>query len=476
RRLEACRKQVAIGYHHDAVTGTCSAQAAADYKRRLRHATRDALRVASAALGLDEGSSAYNTAAHFGIYANSTAAHFDIFDNSTAAHFDIFDNSTAAFAKGKPGALHGEKPNALHDEKLDGPAYVTVSNAVAVSNAAALVPQDAVVRVQLASLDAAVVDAATGRPVPADAVGSSADGRPVVEFLARRVPPMGVRAYAVQPGAGRIARVAASTAATARLAKGGVRVELRVVGGSHVQITTVSDLDPDRAAVVVRHALRQYFANPLVQASGAYVMHSFMLMYLVVFAVFGAALVLGLAAAVATPRSPLMRPLATTPLLLAPLLGAACGVAFTHYVAQTADVALLTAWTVGRGLVGLRLAAPAFLAAYAVAAMLRWPARRCVLCVYGVAAGVVLALFCAPMWQSRPIAPAARFDVRLGAVCDSAAIGVGTARVTYRLCADRPALLQVVTAVAAARDREVVAQYELIGGGGDGWPLWPHQC
>ncbi|KAJ2450495.1 hypothetical protein GGF42_004476 [Coemansia sp. RSA 2424] len=207
-------------------------------------------------------------------------------------------------------------------------------------------------------------------------------------------------------------------------------------------------------------------------------MHSFMLMYLVVFAVFGAALVLGLAAAVATPRLLLSfiprPPLATTPLLLAPLLGAACGVAFTHYVAQTADVALLTAWTVGRGLVGLRLAAPAFLAAYAVAAVLRWPARRCVLCVYGVAAGVVLALFCAPTWQSRPIAPAARFDVRLGAVCDSAAIGVGAARVTYRLCADRPALLQVVTAVAAARDREVVAQYELIGGGG--LPLWPHQC
>ncbi|KAJ2819047.1 Alpha-mannosidase 2, partial [Coemansia erecta] len=50
RHLEFCRKQVAIGYHHDAITGTCSEPAFADYARRLRSAARVALRVSHAAL------------------------------------------------------------------------------------------------------------------------------------------------------------------------------------------------------------------------------------------------------------------------------------------------------------------------------------------------------------------------------------------------------------------------------------------
>ncbi|KAJ2742142.1 Alpha-mannosidase 2 [Coemansia sp. BCRC 34301] len=433
RRLEDCRKQVAIGYHHDAVTGTCSAAAAADYKNRLRRAARQALRVGRAALGAGEDGGAYNTAAQFGA---------------------------------------GEDAGRPEREYL---ALSAAEGAVAVTNAAALVPQSCVVRVRLASPRAAIVDAATGRAVPADAIGS-VDGLPIVEFLAHQVPALGLRAYRVQPGAALVPSVTTSTSSLPRLAKSTTRVDLRVVGG-RVRIAV--------GQAVVWHSLRQYPANPLVQSSGAYVMHSFMLMYLAVFAVFGVALVAGLAAAALVHRSSpaaclrwaQVPSLQSSSILLPPVAGTACGVAFTYYVAQVADAAMLAAWTVGRAMVGLRLALPAFLTAYVVAGVLRWPMRRCVLCIYGVAAGVVLALFYAPTWQSRPILPPsdALFDVRLGTVCDSASIAIGSARVTYRLCVDRPKLLQVTTTVAADRDREVMAHYEL-SDGASRRSLWPKEC
>ncbi|KAJ2697422.1 mannosyl-oligosaccharide 1,3-1,6-alpha-mannosidase activity protein [Coemansia sp. IMI 209128] len=428
QQLEECRKQVAIGYHHDAITGTCAAVAAADYKLRLRRAARQALGVGRAALLLlheplaEAKGDAYNTAAQYELGEDA--------DNLAREYVVALGNNSS----------------------------------IAVTNAAALVPQDAVVRVQLGSLDSEIVDSATSQVVPADVVGSVGK-QPVVEFLARSVPGLGLRSYSVRSG-GRVKDKAATQVATAQLRKSDTHVDLRIVGGRiRVSIGTKA---------VVWHSLRQYFANPLVQSSGAYVMHSFMLMYMVVFIVFGCALVLGLGVSVVVHFSGV----AWVRHVLVPQLsrgkpawwsspasvtaGSLSGMAFTYYVAQIADIEMLTAWTVGNGLVGLRLAAPVFLSAYAVAGALRWPARRCVLYVYSVAAGVVLTLFWAPTWQSRPIAPVNRlFTTRSGSVCDTAQIHLGTALVTYRLCADQPGLLQVTTTAAPARDREVVAQYEL---------------
>ncbi|KAJ2732210.1 mannosyl-oligosaccharide 1,3-1,6-alpha-mannosidase activity protein [Coemansia sp. BCRC 34962] len=428
QRLEECRKQVAIGYHHDAITGTCAAVAAADYKLRLRRAARQALGVGRAALLLlheplaEAKGDAYNTAAQYKLGEDAD---------------DLAREYVVALGNG---------------------------SSIAVTNAAALVPQDVVVRVQLASLDTEIIDSATNRAVPADVVGSVGK-QPVVEFLARNVFGLGLRSYSVRSG-GRVNEEVTTQVATAQLRKGDTRVDLRIVGGRvRVSIGTKA---------VVWHSLRQYFANPLMQASGAYIMHSFMLMYMVVFIVFGSALVLGLGASAvvhssgaAWAKRVLMPQLSrgkpawwSSPASV--LAGDLCGMTFTYYVAQVADIEMLTAWTVGKGLVGLRLAVPVFLSAYAVAGALRWPARRCVLYIYGVTAGIVLALFWAPTWQSRPIAPVNRlFTIRSGSVCDTAQIHLGTALVTYRLCADRPGLLQVTTTAAPARDREVVAQYEL---------------
>ncbi|KAJ2372861.1 mannosyl-oligosaccharide 1,3-1,6-alpha-mannosidase activity protein, partial [Coemansia sp. RSA 2603] len=55
QHMEEARKQVAIGYHHDAITGTCSHTAYLDYLDRLQHAERTALRVARVALLLSSG-------------------------------------------------------------------------------------------------------------------------------------------------------------------------------------------------------------------------------------------------------------------------------------------------------------------------------------------------------------------------------------------------------------------------------------
>ncbi|KAJ2116796.1 Alpha-mannosidase 2 [Coemansia sp. RSA 922] len=428
RRLEDCRKQVAIGYHHDAITGTCAAVAAADYKLRLRRAARQALGVGRAAL----------------LFMREPFAEAKGDAYNTAAQYEL-----------------GEDADNLAREYV---VAASNDNSITVTNAAALAPQDAVVRVQLASLDSEIVDSATDQAMPADVVGS-AGGKPIVEFLARDVPALGLRSYSVRKGE-RIADRITSQGATAQLRKGDTHVDLRIVNG-RIRVSIGS-------TAVVWHSLRQYFANPLVQASGAYIMHSFMLMYMTVFAVFGGALVLGLGISSAVHYSG-----ATwTRRALVPRLrhgkptwwsspasivaGSLCGVTFTYYVAQVADVEMLTAWTVGEGLIGLRLAIPVFLSAYALAGALRWPTRRCVLYVYGVTAGVVLTLFWAPTWQSRPIEPVSSlFSIRSGSVCDSAQIHLGTALVTYRLCTDQPGLLQVTTAMAAAQDREVVAQYEL---------------
>ncbi|KAJ2829462.1 mannosyl-oligosaccharide 1,3-1,6-alpha-mannosidase activity protein [Coemansia sp. 'formosensis'] len=428
QRLEDCRKQVAIGYHHDAITGTCAAVAAADYKLRLRRAARQALGVGRAALLLmreplaEAKGNAYNT----------------------AAQFDV-----------------GEDADNLAREYVEAAGS---NNSIIVTNAAALAPQDAVVRVRLESPDSEVVDSTTGEVMPADVVGSAHD-QPVVEFLARDVPGLGLRSYSVRKG-GRIADKTRIQAATAHLHKGDTHVNLSVVNG-RVRVSMGSK-------AVVWHSLRQYFANPLVQASGAYVMHSFMLMYMVVFAVFGGALVLGLGISATVHYSGAMwLQWALVPRLVhgksawwsspaSVAAGSVCGVTFTYYVTQVADVDMLTAWTVGRGLVGLRLAVPVFLTAYVVAGSLRWHTRRCIMYIYGITAGIVFVLFWLPTWQSRPIAPVNQlFSIRSGSVCDTAQIHLGSALVTYRLCADRPGLLHVTTTVAAARDREVVAQYEL---------------
>ncbi|KAJ2004132.1 mannosyl-oligosaccharide 1,3-1,6-alpha-mannosidase activity protein [Coemansia thaxteri] len=435
-RLEASRKQVAIGYHHDAVTGTCSAAAAADYAQRLRRAGREALAVGRAVVGGSgdyKSGSAYNSAAQFGA---------------------------------------GEDP--------DDPAreYVAVETldgmAVVVTNAGSLAAQDQVVRVRVPTLRVAFFDEA-GVAAAADAVGRTRDGAHVVEFLARAVPGLGQRTYAVRAAAAPIARVREAAAREARLRKGGARVDVRVVG-NRVRLRI--------GGRVVWHSLRQYFANPRVQASGAYVMHSFMLMFALVFAAFGGALCAGLAlygvraarsgagaGAGAVQTAVQTAGAARCSVLAPPALGAAAGVAFTYYVAQCADIERLVAWTVGGGGVALRLCAPTAACAYALAAALRWRPHASARFVGAAAVATAAALLLAPTWQSRALAPDAEVHMRLGAVCDAAAVRVGSAaRVTFRLCADRPALVQVTTAAAAARNRELVAHFTAA----DDAPWWRH--
>ncbi|KAJ1932821.1 hypothetical protein GGF37_006932, partial [Kickxella alabastrina] len=201
---------------------------------------------------------------------------------------------------------------------------------IVVSNAGLLSAQDQVVRMRLHTLDAALVDTESGqRLVPAD-VDVVEDGQGFsVAFLARQLPPLGSRAYhlvgtaADSSAAGSPAADSSAAAGnsndtlrsclrppTANAAAGGVSGVLLQKNGTRVHLSIISN----RVRIAVRHQsgvervvwheLRQYFANPQVQASGAYIMHSFMLMYGIVFYVFACALCAGLGCAQAARKYP----------------------------------------------------------------------------------------------------------------------------------------------------------------------------
>ncbi|KAJ1958823.1 hypothetical protein GGI12_004646, partial [Dipsacomyces acuminosporus] len=201
--------------------------------------------------------------------------------------------------------------------------------AVVVTNANSLVKQDQIVRLLLHTLDAVILDNETGQPVDDveithQSVGQNNNndkGTFVVEFLARNIPAFGFKSYAVtasglkngwktlsqimdtqtralneKESTSRSRRKPAYGKGAVVLEKGKTRVQLLVSPDNRIRIgVTHRDQPKER---VVWHELRQYFANHKVQASGAYVMHSFMLMYALVFYMFGGALCAGLVLAV----------------------------------------------------------------------------------------------------------------------------------------------------------------------------------
>ncbi|KAJ1801585.1 mannosyl-oligosaccharide 1,3-1,6-alpha-mannosidase activity protein [Coemansia sp. RSA 2399] len=465
RALEFCRKQVAIGYHHDAVTGTCSHSAADDYELRLRAAQRVAMLV--------------------GRYALQLAQH-----GTTDPDPDQMDRGLDAAKASTDATLHGyntadDDDNALLLLAVPDAAQPQV---VVVTNANHMVAQTQAVRLHVPSLDMALVDAATGRAVDAVAVQPAAAAAAAhgagfqVDFVAHAVPPLGWRSYvlvnatdAARTYAAPLLREAYHSKAAASdteavLEKDGVHVRLAIDRrGSAVRITT----GHGRRRRVVVHQLRQYPINPRVQASGAYVMHSFMLMYAIPFYVFGGGLCAGLAASVFVASSRSKTPRRRSP-LLAVSLGAATGLVLTYYIEQVASIAALDQWAGGSAsAAAAMLAVFAFGVGYCVAAAaLGANARLCVLFVYGVAAAVVAVLFGAPTWQSRPLAREgghvmAGFRVDAGGpVCDTATVAVAdNASVMYRLCTGRAHVIEVAAHVRPAVDREVVAHFALDDGG-----------
>ncbi|KAJ2654327.1 mannosyl-oligosaccharide 1,3-1,6-alpha-mannosidase activity protein [Coemansia sp. RSA 1200] len=475
RGLEYSRKQVAIGYHHDAVTGTCSRSAAEDYELRLRAARRVAMHIGQHALRLSLAES----------------------NGSAAGQMEREIEDAKTVEKAAPGYNTADISD---DDDNDNNSHLTVTDVaqpavIAVTNAHHLSAQNQTVRLRVPTLDVALVDAATRRAVGAVAVRPALDGSGfVVDFVARNVPPLGWRYFVLANETAalrkygnvamlRDARSAVVSSgpllAKAELEKDGMRVRLTLDrDGSAVRMAIQRGTGHSE---VVVHQLRQYFVNPRVQSSGAYIMHSFMLMYAIVFYVFGGGLCAGLCGAVvvATRRrriQPNKAAAARSP-LVALALGASVGIALVYYVEQVASIAALNRWAGGSALSSAGLAAVALAVGYASATVLGARARLCVFFIYGTAAAVVAVLFGAPTWQSRPLAvDGARiggFRVETGgAVCDTASVDVGnSASVVYRLCAGRSNVVEVSVRVEAETDREIVAHFVLPDGG-----MLPRQC
>ncbi|KAJ2531087.1 Alpha-mannosidase 2 [Coemansia sp. RSA 1935] len=449
--LEFCRKQVAIGYHHDAITGTCTDDAFADYVERLRTAARVALRIGHVALQpVDDAeqqiSAAYNADQHIGSAYNTATRDVD---------------------------------NAARDWLEIAPAQCTdsacVGAAVVVTNTL-LAAQDVVVRLRVHSGSAVLVDE-TGvavQPVHVQAVDSAYS----VEFVVS-VPALGARGvvvgnrtlYADAPMLRDQIITAAQieqTSLRAELHQGGVHVRLRSERNGVVRI--------ESGGRVVRHQMRSYFTNPYVQSSGAYIMHSFNLMYSIVFWIFGGMLASGLALAwlvhvgtrhilwlrhVRVPCSPIgANGTSTAGSVVAAAIGSVCGAISVLYAAQKVSVDRLDDWTRGHGV--FLLAAPVFCAAYVVGGALRWRKRRACVCVASTAVGVFLALALGRAWQSRAMTfRSLQFTVEHSDVCSTARAQVteGTS-VEFRLCADTPYLLQASTLVHAPNNREIIARLQ----------------
>ncbi|KAJ2082700.1 mannosyl-oligosaccharide 1,3-1,6-alpha-mannosidase activity protein [Coemansia sp. RSA 988] len=429
-QLEFARKQVAVGYHHDSITGTCTDRAFRDYVQRLRDAEKSALQAARSALTpeISDDSAAANTATRDAVKLMRGTAEVSAAQCNTT---------------------------------------MCAGATVAVTNANLLTAQDALVRLRVATVDAVLVDAATGNAVRDVAIQRNGNAYQV-QFLARAVPPLGLRQYTLgsassHPGATllRSAFVAPEPAVLGKAAvlwRGGARVRLAVKANGMVRITVGTRR--------LQHQLRQYLVNPSVQPSGAYVMHSFGLMYSIVFWIFGGALCAGLATACVARyarlrmlRLPRMSfPGSRRALVLGPL-GTVVGVAFAWYVVQIAAAERLNAWTLGNGVA--LLVAPTFACAYLAAGVLRWSKRAAAVFAQGVALGIALTLLLGASWQSRPLATGPlTLTVERDALCDYARAEVAPGiSAEYRLCADAPDLLHVVTRVVAPLDREIVARF-----------------
>ncbi|ORX67622.1 hypothetical protein DL89DRAFT_47974 [Linderina pennispora] len=514
QQMEFARKQVAIGYHHDAITGTCTDAAFHDYVSRLKRAARVALLAGQHALALASGQDLQAKTVRESLMAARSKQTEPVAYNTAARRAQELD------------ALGESRQRALLEVPRRVCSDAGCMQQITVTNANALEPQDSVVRLLVHTRKIAVVDDA-GRPVAVEVVANDARDAFVAEFVARNVPAFGLRSYMLTGGSA----VSGERAEPQRhlhaavLDKGNVRVRLAATRDRRIRIAVMQD----GVEHVVVHGLREYFANPHVQASGAYIMHSFMLMYALVFYVAGGCLSAGLAVAVlinsdwladsrlaglvpqtvrvpglfaanATAKSPQMpygsgsrspTAVASSPepydrlvswrsdegtvepedppkgrlvRALPMALGGVLGLWFTYFAAQVCSISLLTQWTQGERLVWL--VAPAFLVGYLLAGVQRWQIRQCILCIYGVALATVLAMFLRPAWHSRPLAAQnLEFELHRGKLCDTAYVQVDErTRLSYRLCGDSP-MLQSTAVLTAKDNREVIAQFELQGAG-----------
>ncbi|KAJ1991195.1 mannosyl-oligosaccharide 1,3-1,6-alpha-mannosidase activity protein [Coemansia spiralis] len=345
--IEYCRKQVAIGYHHDAITGTCTQQAFEDYALRLRAASRVAIRIGHYSLLLSSPDTALSAVAfksrhQMSLLVEKMEQEFgDAKTEDTAFIAESVEAMDKLGAKGSsktplplPGYSTATAPIDKEDigislpkrqrdslvvpPELCGPDSVggCAGAVIAVTNANLLSTQDQVVRLQLHSLDAALVDLATQEPIHDAQISALGEDGFSVQFLARSIPPFGWKSYilanvSMVEGAYKStdARLLSQIyreqqdkppakdtkqKAAAVLNKGNVRVHLSVTPDNRVRISAMRTDGAKQNERVVLHELRQYFVNPHVQSSGAYIMHSFMLMYGIVFYIFGGALCAGL--------------------------------------------------------------------------------------------------------------------------------------------------------------------------------------
>ncbi|KAI8323178.1 hypothetical protein GQ54DRAFT_116086 [Martensiomyces pterosporus] len=321
QQMEYARQQVAIGYHHDAVTGTCTPGAFRDYVRRLKSASRVALLSGHYAIQVATPQFAQTSASE--MKARLEAAQ----EEPRKMHRDLaVGYNTAAQRDEELADLGMAKRQRTHLEitrEMCSPGESKCPGAsVVVANANSLVGQDQIVRLRMHTLDAAIVDDATGHAVNDVQISREEDsGTFTVEFLARDIPAFGFKSYSVtgsglgsesstlsqllgshsvssdrRGSAGRGHKPPRHRKRAVVLEKGQTQVKLSVSPDHRVRIAASLKGEPKEH--VVWHQLRQYFANPRVQASGAYIMHSFMLMYALVFYIFGGSLCAGLAAAV----------------------------------------------------------------------------------------------------------------------------------------------------------------------------------
>ncbi|KAJ2722649.1 mannosyl-oligosaccharide 1,3-1,6-alpha-mannosidase activity protein [Coemansia sp. Benny D115] len=494
RHLEYTRKQVAIGYHHDAITGTCTDQTALDYVRRMQSATNVAIRIGHYVLRKASGehldSSEIETELSGARKALKEATNKLGYNTAVQDRF-VVDFSTQDQQRADSGRLEipEELCSSQDSEKASANNDMCQGALVVVSNAA-LAAQDQVVRLRVHRRAVELVDAQTNAAVPLVEV-SELDapwvGQYEVAFLAQQVPPFGFRSYTLRaatpsaaPSPSPLMPMSMSMevvpGGVVELAKNGTRVVLSLEdGGNSGRVRMVVEQQGQRR--VLKHQLRQYAANPYVQASGAYVMHSFMLMFGPVFYVLGGGLLLGLVVGSIRTNAVLGGHRYSQPQLqsqsqlngqprasVAVVLGILTGVLTVYIVGQKVGYPRLTNWAAVRDTgVFIWVGGTGFSLSTTLSWRLRWRNTLCMVFFGAAALSAVYTLFFIPEWQSRTLntdTPAV-LHVRHGELCDSAFVQVTKdAQIEYRLCADRSDLVQVTTRLTAAPNREVVGRFE----------------
>ncbi|KAJ1811966.1 mannosyl-oligosaccharide 1,3-1,6-alpha-mannosidase activity protein, partial [Coemansia sp. RSA 2598] len=300
--LEYCRKQVAIGYHHDAITGTCSTAARYDYVERLRAARNVALRISRYALEMASADKSAGAGDSVRVMRKQLVKSRVPDRQSNSLGYNTADKPDSE-DRGGGDAQEARGYLDIPEDVCSDPACP--GSLVTVTNAASLVAQDQVVRLVVSTLNATVVDARTGKAVSDVQVNRRPDGRFLVSFLAKDIPGLGFRSYLVHRSHAADTQPRLQEARSAdppfspTLSTSHLQVDLSVLG-SRVRLS-IKDTGTNETRVVW-HSLKQYFANPRMQSSGAYVMHSFMLMYSMVIYAFGGALCAGLLLSFAVHR------------------------------------------------------------------------------------------------------------------------------------------------------------------------------